>query len=112
VYKLHIKNRGKMPCYGICIHHKTYGRYADGHKRCNNCNLFIKWEGSWCPCCGYKLRTKPRHSKFKAKLREQKRIELTKKLKNNISCSAKPIMNRIVTNCLIKQRATDRIPAA
>ena len=76
MYKLHIKNRGKMPCYGICIHHKTCGRYADGHKRCNNCNLFIKWEGSWCPCCGYKLRTKPRHSKFKAKLREQKQVEV------------------------------------
>jgi uncharacterized Zn finger protein (UPF0148 family) len=22
-----------------------------------------------CPCCGYRLRTKPRHSKYKAKLR-------------------------------------------
>jgi hypothetical protein len=34
-----------------------------------------------CPCCGYKLRTKPRHSKFKAKLREQKRIEQAKEAK-------------------------------
>jgi DNA-directed RNA polymerase subunit RPC12/RpoP len=33
---------------------------------------FIEWEGLWCPCCGYKLRTKPRHSKFKAKLRIEK----------------------------------------
>jgi hypothetical protein len=44
-------------------------------------------------------------------LREQKRIELAKKVKNNISYSAKPIMNRIVTNCLIKQRAMDGTPA-
>ena len=30
------------------------------------------WDELWCPCCGYRLRTKPRHSKYKAKLREQK----------------------------------------
>ena len=30
---------------------------------------FIKWEGLWCPCCGYRLRTKPRNLKYKAKLR-------------------------------------------
>jgi len=23
----------------------------------------------WCPCCGYRLRTKPRNLKYKAKLR-------------------------------------------
>jgi hypothetical protein len=41
----------------------------------------MKWEGLWCPCCGYKLRIGPRHSKFKAKLREQKQLEATKKAK-------------------------------
>ena len=25
--------------------------------------------GLWCPCCGYRLRTKPRNLKYKAKLR-------------------------------------------
>ena len=43
MHKLHIKNREKIPCYGLCIRHKTCGRYADGHKGCNNCDLFIKW---------------------------------------------------------------------
>jgi hypothetical protein len=71
----HTKNREKMPCNGICIRHKTSRGYATGNKRCNRCNLFIKWEGLWCPCCGYKLRIGPRLSKFKAKLREQKLIE-------------------------------------
>ena len=68
-----------MPCKGICIRHKASRGYATGNKRCNRCDLFIKWEGLWCPCCGYKLRTKPRHSKFKAKLREQKLIHEVKK---------------------------------
>ena len=31
----------------------------------------LKWEGLWCPCCGYRLRTKPRNLKYKAKLRER-----------------------------------------
>jgi hypothetical protein len=79
VYKLHTKNREKMPCKGICIRYKTPGRYATGNKRCHQCNLFIKWDGLLCPCCRYKLRTRPRHSKFKAKLREQKLIQEAKK---------------------------------
>jgi predicted amidophosphoribosyltransferase len=63
-----------MPCRGICIRYRASGRYVTGNKRCHQCNLFIKWDGLLCPCCGYKLRTKPRHSKFKERLREQKRI--------------------------------------
>jgi hypothetical protein len=26
------------------------------------CEVFIKWEGVWCPCCGSKLRTKPKNT--------------------------------------------------
>jgi len=64
-----------MTCKGICIRHKDSGRYGAGNKRCHQCTLFIKWDGILCPCCGYKLRTRPRVSKYKEKLREQKRIE-------------------------------------
>jgi len=53
-----------MTCKGICV-----GRYASGQRRCQICEIFIKWEGLWCPCCGYRLRTKPRNLKYKAKLR-------------------------------------------
>ncbi len=70
-----------MPCKGICIRYKSSGRYATGNKRCNQCNLFIKWNGLLCPCCGYKLRTRPRHSKYKEKLREQKQIAEAKEAK-------------------------------
>ena len=56
-----------MTCKGICIHHKASGRYAYGNKRCQHCNLFIKWEGLRCPCCRYQLRTGPRYMKYKTK---------------------------------------------
>jgi predicted amidophosphoribosyltransferase len=49
-----------MVCKGICTRHKAPGRYTRGQKRCGHCNLFIKWDGVWCPCCGYKLRSRPR----------------------------------------------------
>jgi hypothetical protein len=29
----------------------------------------MKWDGAWCPCCGCRVRTKPRNSKFKQKLK-------------------------------------------
>ena len=77
-----------MPCYGICIRHKACSRYADGHKRCNNRNLFIKWEGLWCPCCGYRLRIGPRLFKHKAKLRiKNKKAKQMQKADNKDSCN-------------------------
>ena len=67
-------NNTKMTCKGICVRYKAQkpvgtGRYASGQRRCQICEIFIKWEGLWCPCCGYRLRTKPRNLKYKAKLR-------------------------------------------
>ena len=63
-----------MTCKGICIRHKaatpsSSSRYGSGQRRCQICEIFIKWDGLWCPCCGYRLRTKPRNQEFKAKLR-------------------------------------------
>ncbi len=63
-----------MTCKGICVRYKAQkpvgtGRYASGQRRCQICEIFIKWEGLWCPCCGQRLRTTPRNLKSKAKLR-------------------------------------------
>ena len=63
-----------MTCKGICARYKAQkpvgvGRYASGQRRCQICEIFIKWEGLWWPCCGYRLRTKPRNLKYKANLR-------------------------------------------
>jgi hypothetical protein len=73
--------RKTMTCKGICIRHKAQkptriGRYAIGQKRCQICEIFIKWDGLWCPCCGYKLRTRPRNIKFKSQLRDHKNEQI------------------------------------
>jgi hypothetical protein len=80
-----------MTCKGICTRYKAQkpvgtGRYASGQKRCQICEIFIKWEGLWCPCCGYRLRTKPRNLKYKAKLRA--RVEADSQLESTL---AKPV---------------------
>ena len=82
-----------MTCKGICIRHKAQkpvgsGRYASGQKRCQICEIFIKWDGLWCPCCGYRLRTKPRNLKYKAKLRARTKKQEAVKV-------AKPITVRV-----------------
>jgi hypothetical protein len=68
-----------MVCRGICVRHKATkpvgtGRYTIGQKRCQGCEIFLKWEGLWCPCCGYRLRTKPRNLKYTANLTTRKNI--------------------------------------
>ena len=70
-----------MVCKGICVRHKALkpvgiGRYSVGQKRCQICETFLIWDGLTCPCVyGYKLRTRPRNLKYKAKLRAEKNIE-------------------------------------
>jgi hypothetical protein len=59
-------------CNNICQRYKAkkpnnIGRYLSGQKRCNSCDVFLNWDGLWCPCCNYKLRLTPRSSKYKQK---------------------------------------------
>ena len=79
-----------MTCKGICVRYKAQkpvgtGRYASGQRRCQICEIFIKWEGLWCPCCGYRLRTKPRNLKYKAKLRARVEADSAEAETNSIS---------------------------
>jgi len=62
-----------MSCKEICLRYKakkpqSSSRYIFGQKRCQICSIFINWEGVFCPCCGYKLRIKPRKTQNKMKL--------------------------------------------
>ena len=62
-----------ISCNGICQRYRArkplrIGRYASGQKRCNSCDIFMNWDGLWCPCCNYRLRLTPRNSKYKEKL--------------------------------------------
>jgi hypothetical protein len=103
-----------MTCKGICVRYKAQkpvgtGRYASGQRRCQICEIFIKWEGLWCPCCGYRLRTKPRNLKYKAKLRarveadsieaEAKAVEVVAKTKKAKTKKAKTTKSKEKTPC-------------
>jgi hypothetical protein len=67
-----------MVCKGICERHKavkplpTVSRYLIGQKRCQMCCQFIIWDGIWCPCCGMRLRERPRSASDRRRLRSQK----------------------------------------
>jgi len=68
-----------MQCNELCKKYKIKGnsyeggRYEQGQKRCPQCEIFIEWEGLWCPCCGRLLRTKPRSTRLKRRLLLRKR---------------------------------------
>ena len=84
-----------MTCKGICVRHKAMkpvgeGRYASGQRRCQICEIFISWEGLWCPCCGYRLRTKPRNLKYKAKLRSRNAAKQKELSGQRIVVAARP----------------------
>jgi hypothetical protein len=40
----------------------------------------MKWDGVLCPCCGHKLRARPRDPKLNAKLKEKRAVEEAKKM--------------------------------
>jgi len=46
-----------MTCKDICYRYKATKNlrssyYAEGNKRCQICEIFLKWRGRNCPCCG------------------------------------------------------------
>ena len=62
------KFRAIKPVVGI-------GRYEIGQKRCNHCGIFIKFNGSQCPCCGCRLRITPKSAKYRKRLRTTQGID-------------------------------------
>jgi hypothetical protein len=74
-----------MCCRNVCIKLKATrshapnsqfysceGRYENGQKRCQTCELFIEWFGARCPCCHTSLRTEPRPKKYRERERQKK----------------------------------------
>ncbi len=61
-----------MSCPGICEKYRAcrtglISGFTHGSKRCRRCDIFIKFDGMFCPCCSYKLKTKPRKKPEKNK---------------------------------------------
>ncbi len=49
-------------CVNKCNEIVVRKRYTKNVKYCSNCAKFIKWEGKFCPCCGYLTRINSKHS--------------------------------------------------
>ncbi len=103
-----------MTCKGICVRYKAQkpvgtGRYASGQRRCQICEIFIKWEGLWCPCCGYRLRTKPRNLKYKAKLRARVEADSIEAESNSISAMEQELVAESKAKTTKKTKAKEAL---
>ena len=82
-----------MACKGSCIRYKATksssysSHYELGHKRCSPCEVFIKWDGAHCPCCGIILRTRPKSTsgRYQLLLVRQSKKRLDDQLDYNYS---------------------------
>ncbi len=68
------RNTGPYPlCIGKCKEFqaqrpKVGKRYQLGQKLCQECNEWVFFDGSMCPCCHNRLRTRPRCKKYKTEV--------------------------------------------
>jgi hypothetical protein len=70
--------RINLACKGFCSEYKetktnpkNSGMYQLGYKRCSECESFMKWNGTHCPCCGTRLRSKPKSALYRRKFIER-----------------------------------------
>ena len=57
-----------MSCKDKCYNFPSYGkigRYSLGFKRCNTCECFFIVDGTYCGCCGMRLKHSPKNAKTK-----------------------------------------------
>lgn len=46
--------------------------YSNGYSRCQECELFMKYNDKICPCCKWTLRRSPRSKKYRDRLKANK----------------------------------------
>ena len=68
-----------MSCRNICIELKAKksfrtSYYEDGLRRCTECEIFMRWNGMRCPCCGAALRIKSHDAKVRRKLSKTRKF--------------------------------------
>lgn len=66
--------------------------YISGQKRYQHCEIYIIWKGLWCPCCGCRLWSELKSSKYKLVLRRKEKKENIIKIKK-VSNSKQKIRN-------------------
>ncbi len=56
-----------MTCKNICHRIPNVKNYRGGRKKpnekvCIQCEIQFPHDGLWCPCCGFRVRNRPRYS--------------------------------------------------
>ena len=75
-----------MVCKNICerIYSKIQigkANYLIGKKYCRRCEIYLYYDGVFCPCCGMQLRTTPSNKKAKERLlKQRRRLENTNRI--------------------------------
>ena len=70
-------------CKGKCLQFKAKkpasgGRYAAGQFRCQTCDIYLTkqgTDGNYCRCCNFRVRSRPRNSRYKNEYLEKKTSE-------------------------------------
>src|SRR6266700_5099496 len=69
-----------MVCRNLCerLYSKIIvgtSKYEGGKKYCRRCEIYFLHDGSFCPCCGMKLRLSPTGKKDRERLRQIRSLE-------------------------------------
>jgi hypothetical protein len=66
-----------MICGGVECKLKKYeakkivrGVGKEGYRRCSKCELFLKYDGIYCPCCSCRMKVSFRNNKARQKSRD------------------------------------------
>jgi rRNA maturation endonuclease Nob1 len=74
-----------MACRNLCERLESKiivgeSRYSLGKKYCRRCEVHFLNDGSFCPCCGMRLRASPTNKKDKERLRQSQLREEKNKI--------------------------------
>ena len=71
----------RMICRNIICNLEEYkpkktvrGAAEKGYRRCSNCEVFLKYQGVYCPCCSNRMKVTPNNNKARQKVREKRLI--------------------------------------
>jgi hypothetical protein len=70
-----------MACRNLCerVDSKIIvgkSKYEEGKKYCRRCEVYLLHNGSFCPCCGIRLRVSPANKKGRIRKRENSLAQL------------------------------------
>ena len=97
-----------MYCRNLCTRYKVVrpargSPYLIGLKRCIHCKIYMMFEGTRCPCCSVRLRTRPHNTRSKEKILTEIRriwwIEIEIETKAVMSC---PVVIVMTSNLKVK----------